>query len=161
MGPDGMDSPDLAKNAGEAVNGLIFTSTAGPASLFPDAKQFVDDYKAAYKVDVTPYAPEAYAATQIVLNSIQTVLKSNGGKMPTRKEVSNAVRATKDFKTIVGPITFDANGDRTTATYYVLKVASSDPAKWGSNPVLTSAVDPSPLYAKSMMSATMAATAAK
>ncbi len=161
MGPDGMDSPDLAKNAGEAVNGLIYTTTAGPASLFPDAKQFIDDYKAAYKVDVTPYAPEAYAATQIVLNSIQTVLKSNGGKMPTRKEVSDAVRATKDFKTIVGPITFDANGDRTTATYYVLKVASSDPAKWGSNPVLTSAVDPSPLYAKSMMSATMAATAAK
>jgi branched-chain amino acid transport system substrate-binding protein len=161
MGPDGMDSPDLAKNAGEAVNGLIYTTTAGPASLFPDAKQFIDDYKAAYKVDVTPYAPEAYAATQIVLNAIQTVLKSNGGKMPTRKEVSDAVRATKDFKTIVGPITFDANGDRTTATYYVLKVASVDPAKWGSNPVLTSAVDPSPLYAKSMMSATMAATAAK
>src|SRR5215475_7180583 len=117
MGPDGMDTPDTAKNAGDAAKNLIYTTTAGPASMFPDAKQFVDDYKAGYKVDVTPYAPEAYAATQIVLNAIQTVLKANGGAMPTRKDIAAAVRVTKDFKTIVGTITFDANGDRTTATY--------------------------------------------
>lgn len=167
MGPDGMDTPDLAKNAGDAVTNLIYTTTAGPASLFPDAKQFVTDYKAAYKVDVTPYAPEAYAATQIVLNAIQTVLKANGGAMPTRKDVAAAVRATKDYKTIVGSITFDANGDRTTATYYVLQVGSTDPAKWGDNKVISQSVDPSPLYAKQQaamsgtMAATMAATAAK
>src|SRR5258708_21208384 len=91
MGPDGMDTPDLAKNAGDSVVNLVYTTTAGPASLFPDAKQFVTDYKAAYKLDVTPYAPEAYAATQIVLNAIQTVLKTNGCTMPARKDVASAV----------------------------------------------------------------------
>lgn len=160
MGPDGIDSPDVAKNAGDAVVGLIYTTTAGPASLFPDAKQFVTDYKAKYGLDVTPYAPEAYAATQIVLNAIETVLKANGGAMPTRKDVAAAVRATKDFPTIVGPITFDANGDRTTATYYVLQVGSADPTKWGENKLISQTVEPSPLFAKTM-EATMAATAAQ
>jgi branched-chain amino acid transport system substrate-binding protein len=160
MGPDGMDSPDIAKNAGDAAVGLVYTTTAGPASLFTDAKQFVTDYKAKYGVDVTPYAPEAYAATQIALNAIETVLKANGGAMPTRKDVAAAVRATKDFPTVVGPITFDANGDRTTATYYILKVGSADPAKWSSNELISKSDEPSPLFAKSMMSGTMAATMA-
>lgn len=160
MGPDGMDSPDIAKNSGEAAVGLIYTTTAGPASLFPDAKQFVTDYKAKYGLDVTPYAPESYAATQIALNAIETVLKANGGAMPTRKDVAAAVRATKDFATVVGPITFDANGDRTTATYYVLQVSSSDPAKWGTNKLITKSDEPSPLFAKSQAAGTMAATMA-
>lgn len=165
MGPDGWDSPDLSKLGGDAAVGAIYTSTAGPISLFPDAKKLAADYKETYKLDTTPYVPESYAATQVVLNAIQTVLKTNGGKMPTRKEISDVVRATKDFPTVAGKITFDANGDPVVAAYYVLKATSADPAKWNENPVILSTTFPSPLAAKSMMSGTaaptMAATAAK
>ncbi len=160
MGPDGLDSSELAKIAGDAVVGLVYTSAAGPASAHPEAKKFIDDYKAAYKTDPTPYGAESYAATQVVLNAIQTVLKSNGGQMPARKDVAAAVRASKDAPTIIGKITFDAHGDRDYATYYILKVGSSDPAKWGSNEVAGQVTIPSPLTAKAMGSATMAATAA-
>ncbi len=102
MGPDGLDSSDTAKIAGDASVGLIYTTTANPVDAFPAAKKFLEDYKAEYKIDVQPYAVEAYASTQVILNAIQTVLKANGGKMPTRKEVAAAVRANKDVETIMG-----------------------------------------------------------
>jgi branched-chain amino acid transport system substrate-binding protein len=171
LGADGLDSSDLPKLAGDAVIGTIFTTTAGPASLLPDAKQFIEDFKAAYKVEnVETYAPEAYAATQIALAAIESVLKANGGKMPTRAEVAAAVRETTDFKTVIGTITFDDNGDPEVASYYTVKINSSDPALYGSTAKETLGIvtAPSPLAAKAMgdmeategamMDATMEAT---
>ena len=162
LGADGLDSSDLPKLAGDAIVGTIFTTTAGPASLFPDAKQFSDDYKKAFKTDIVEtYSPESYAATQIVLAGIEKAIKDNGGKMPTRRQVADAVRATKNFKTIIGPISFDANGDPEVASYYTVKITSPDPAQYdkGGKETLTIVQAPSPLAKQAM--ATMAATAAK
>lgn len=161
MGPDGMDSSDMAKIAGDAAVGLVYSTTAGPASVYPDAKQFVNDYKAAYKLNAEPYAAEAYASTQIILNAITTLVKSNGGKVPSRADVAAAVRATKDFKTIIGPISFDANGDVVVASYYILKATSADPTKWGDNALVFQTTAPSPLSKGTAAAATMAATQSK
>jgi branched-chain amino acid transport system substrate-binding protein len=160
MAPDGADNPDSAKIAGDAVVGLVYTTTAGPASVYPDAKTFVDDYTKTFNLAPAAYGAESYAATQIALAAIEKAINDNGGKMPTRKQVSDNVRATKNFKTIVGNITFDANGDRDVASYYVLKVKSADPLQWSSNELVQTSQAPSPLT-KAAMAATMAATAAK
>jgi branched-chain amino acid transport system substrate-binding protein len=161
MGPDGMDSSDMAKIAGDASVGLVYTSAAGPVSVFPDAKQFADDYKKRFSINPEPYAAESYASTQILLAAIEKAIKDNGGKMPDRKTVAANVRATKGFKTIIGTITFDANGDPEVASYYILKVGSPDPANWGKNELIFSTTAKSPLALKAGASATMAATAAK
>lgn len=127
----------------------------------PDAKKFIDDYKAAFKIEPAPYAAEAYASTQILLAAIAQAAKAAGG-LPTRKAVAAAVRATKDFPTVIGKITFDANGDITVANYYIVKITASNPDKWEEEKqVLQVSTAPSPLTAKAMMSATMAATKAK
>ncbi|MEP7284730.1 MAG: branched-chain amino acid ABC transporter substrate-binding protein [Chloroflexota bacterium] len=155
LGADGLDSSDLPKLAGDAIIGTIFTTTAGPASLFPDAKQFITDYKAAFKTDIVEtYSPEAYSATQIALAGIAQAIKDNGGALPTRKQVAAAIRATKDFKTIIGTITFDANGDPEVASYYTVKITSSDVEKYdkGGKETLTVLQAPSPL-SKAMMAA--------
>jgi branched-chain amino acid transport system substrate-binding protein len=151
MGPDGMDSSDLVKIGGEAVVDMIYTTTAGPASLYPAAAQFVEDYKKQFGAAPEAYAAEAYAATQIVINALVKAIKENEGKMPTRAQVAAAVRATEDFETVIGKISFDGNGDPKVATYYILRVASADPEKWGENPLITSVQAPSPLTAKEMM----------
>jgi branched-chain amino acid transport system substrate-binding protein len=165
MGPDGFDASDTAKIGGDAVVGMVYTTTAAPPSLSPDSKQFRADYKTAYGGDAPAYAPEAYVATSIALKAIEKAIKDNGGNMPDRKTVAADVRATSNFKTILGTITFDAHGDPELATYYVLKVGSSDPAQWGNNTAVTSSQAPSPLYAAQLAgatpSATMAATASK
>lgn len=150
MGADGLDSSDLVKIGGEATVGTIFTSTAGPADLFAEATQFLEDYKKAYSTEIVEtYAPEAYASTQVVLAGIEAAIKANDGKLPTRKQVAEAVRATKDLATVIGPITFDGNGDKTIATYYVLKAVSADPAATPSwKELITTTTAPSPLSAK-------------
>jgi branched-chain amino acid transport system substrate-binding protein len=136
MGGDGFDSADFASLAGDAGIGTFYTSTAGPASLFPNAAQFIEDYSAAYNEPPRPYATEAYDSAGVILTAIQSVLEANGGVLPTRAEVAAAVRAIS-YDGLTGNITFDTIGDRTTATYYVLEVGTSDPAAWGNNAVIT------------------------
>lgn len=175
LGADGLDSSDLVKIGGAAIEGLIFTTTAGPSSLFPDAKQFITDFETEYNVkQVETYAPEAYASTQVVIAGITQAIKDNGGKLPTRKQVAAAIRATSGLKTVIGTLTFDANGDPQIASYYIDKIVSSDVTLYGSTGKTTLQIltFPSPLTAKaqatmaatgdsSMMAATMAATASK
>ena len=71
----------------------------------------------------------------ICLRAIEDAAKANGGKMPDRPAVANAIRALKDFAGITGTINFNSIGDLTTAKYFVIQVASPDPAKWNDNPV--------------------------
>jgi branched-chain amino acid transport system substrate-binding protein len=133
MGPDGMDSSDLTKIAGKAVVGMYYTSAAGPASALPKAKGFVEDFKKKFGKNPEPYAAEAYDAAHIALIAIEDQAK--GGKAPTREGVAAAVRKVK-LSGITGEIAFDSKGDRQKAQYFVLSVASDDPAKWGDNKIV-------------------------
>jgi len=168
LGPDGLDSPDYAKLAGPAAVGTVYSSAAGPASAYPGTAQFVKDYTAKYGSAPTPYAAESYDSAAIVLAGIEAAAKAAGGEIPTRKAVSEAVRATKDYAGVTGAISFDANGDRAEANYFVLKVGSADPANWPNNEILKQLQIASPLTAAAMsteepmatMEATMEATAA-
>src|SRR6266511_3453898 len=132
MGPDGMDSSDLTKIAGKAVVNMNYTSAAGPASALPKAKAFVDEFKKKFGKNPEPYAAEAYDAAHIAILAIEQAAKS--GKV-TREDVSTAVRKTK-LSGITGEIAFDSKGDRQKAQYFVLKVASDDPGKWGDNKIV-------------------------
>jgi len=132
MGPDGMDSSDLTKIAGKAVQGMYYTSVAGPVSVYPAAKEFAKQYKDKFKKDPEPFAAQAYDATAIGLKAIEAAIKASGGKVPSREQVSVAVRKTKHTG-ITGTIEFDEKGDPKKALYFVLQVASDDPGKWGDN----------------------------
>jgi branched-chain amino acid transport system substrate-binding protein len=144
LGPDGLDSPDYAELAGDAAIGTYYTSAAGPASVFPAAEQFIADYTDAYGAPPTPYAAEAYDATAIVLAGIMRAAEAAEG-LPTRAAVAAEVRATVDYEGLTGLISFDGNGDRALANYFVLEVGSSDPADWGTNEVISQIQIPSPL----------------
>src|SRR5262245_20989474 len=120
LGPDGLDSSDLAKIGGKAVVGMHYTSAAGPASALPKAKTFVDEFKKKFGKNPEPYAAEAYDATAIALRAVEEVVKA--GKTPTREDVSTAVRKVK-LSGLTGDIAFDGKGDREKAQYFVLEVA--------------------------------------
>ncbi len=132
MGPDGLDSSDLAKIGGKTVVGMYYTSVAGPVSVYPAAQSFAKEFKEKFKKDPEPFAAQAYDSAAIGLKAIEAVIKANDGKMPSREQVSVAVRKTK-HKGITGSVEFDEKGDPKTALYFVLQVASDDPAKWGTN----------------------------
>jgi branched-chain amino acid transport system substrate-binding protein len=130
MGPDGMDSSDLTKIAGKAVVGMQYTSVAGPVSVYPQAKQFADEYKKKFGKNPEPFAAQAYDATAIAIKAIEAAAK--GGKAPTRDAVTAAIRDVR-YKGITGSVEFDSKGDPKTALYFVLRVVSDNPEKWGDN----------------------------
>lgn len=158
LGPDGLDSPELVELAGEGIVGSYYTSVAGPASLYPNAAQFIEDYTAAYGDAPTPFAAQSYDSTGIVIAALERLAGANGGVVPTREELAAEVRATTNYEGLTGTITFDGNGDPEVSNYYVLQINSADPAAWSDNTVISTIEIPSPLYAAEMMEATPEAT---
>ncbi len=133
MGPDGMDSSELAKIAGDAVVGMYYTTVAAPPTVYEGAKKFIEDYRAKFGRDPEPFSAQAYDATAIVLKAIEAAIQEAGGQKPSRRAVAEKVRATKDFQGITGVITFDERGDPVKAKYFVIKVVSGNPEDWGKN----------------------------
>src|SRR2546425_9446365 len=129
LGPDGMDSSDLVKIGGKAVVGMYYTTAAAPTSSAA-AKQFVDSYKTKFGKNPEPYAAESYVATAIAIKALESI--TAGGKAPTREGLATAIRKVK-YTGMTGSIEFDDKGDPKRATYYVMQVASDDPAKWSEN----------------------------
>jgi branched-chain amino acid transport system substrate-binding protein len=135
MGPDGFDNTEMASLAGQYVEGIYFTTTAGPLNLFPKAEQFIADYEERFGEQVQPYAAEGFDSMMICLQGIERAAKAAGG-LPTRAQVAAEVRATKDYDGITGVKTFNAIGDLAVAKYFVKRVISPDPARWGEAEVI-------------------------
>jgi branched-chain amino acid transport system substrate-binding protein len=140
LGPDGMDSSELAKIMGESVVGLHYTTVAGPASFYPAAKKFASDYKAKFGRDPEPFAAQAYDCARIILAAIENAARRG---RPDRASVAAAVRGTKNWTGVTGTVSFDSKGDLTKARYFVINVVSADPAKWGDNKLVKS-IDATP-----------------
>jgi branched-chain amino acid transport system substrate-binding protein len=154
MGADGLDSPEYAELGGEAVVGSYFTTVAGPASLYPAAAQFIEDYTARYGEVPTPFAAQSYDSAGVIIAALERLVEANGAVVPTRAELAAEVRATVDYEGITGTITFDAVGDPEFSNYYVIQISSADPALWSDNTVISTLELPSPLAAQAMSEAT-------
>ncbi|NJO82926.1 MAG: ABC transporter substrate-binding protein [Blastochloris sp.] len=130
LGSDTLDNPELANVAGEAVNGMHFTTVAAPVSEFPQAAQFAQDYRARYGQDAPPFSPESYDAATLCIRAIADASRANGGRFPTRTQVLEAMRRLPAFQGISGNYRFDMNGDPLSAGYYVIRVNAQD---WNAN----------------------------
>jgi branched-chain amino acid transport system substrate-binding protein len=130
LGPDGLDSSDLVKIAGKAVVGMNYTSVAGPVTVYPEAKQFAEEFLRKFGKNPEPFAAQAFDATAILLKAIEKA--AQGGRLPDRAAVSAAIRGVKHTG-VTGTIEFDSKGDPKTALYFVLQVVSPDPQMWGEN----------------------------
>ncbi len=138
MSDDGFDSPEAASIAGKTLiegSGTYYSTVAGPAKLYPGTAKFQEDFKAKYNSDPKPFAAQGYDSMGICLKAIEEAIKANDNKLPTREQVSTAVRALKDYPGITGTINFNSKGDLTQAKYFVIQVVSEDPEKWADNKI--------------------------
>ena len=72
----------------------------------PDAAKFTADYKAAYGVEPGAYSASGYACAQIYLQALAAT------KSADREQIRAYVTTTANkFDTVLGTISFDANGD--------------------------------------------------
>jgi branched-chain amino acid transport system substrate-binding protein len=80
--------------------------TVAAISQIPDQAKFATAYKAAYGVEPGAYSASGYACAQIYLQALKAVAS------PDREKIRAYVTTTTNtFQTVLGPVSFDANGD--------------------------------------------------
>jgi branched-chain amino acid transport system substrate-binding protein len=130
-GPDGIGDTQCIKDAGDQAANMYFTNAAGEASQNPDAAATIAAFKAAYpkKEDLGAYTFPSYDCALILVDAIKRAIDANGGKVPTRQQVIDAVQATNGLKGTVGTYAFDQNGDPKSATMAFYQTKGS-PLDW-------------------------------
>jgi len=119
LGPDGIGDSQCIKDSGSNANDKMYvTQGVADATQNPTAKSIVAAYEAAYpgSSNVGAYTFAGYDCAAILIDSIGRAIDANGGNMPTRQQVIDAMAKTSNFQGLTGTITFDANGDPTHPT---------------------------------------------
>lgn len=119
IGSDGIDSGELLKLAGDAANGVYFTSVVADISKTAEGQAFATKYAEFAKKQMDSYSAYAYDSAQLIINALLDYSKANPGKTPSRKEISEMVRKTAGFKGISGAHAFDEKGDDKEAKVYM------------------------------------------
>ena len=139
LGMDDLNNPPLFDRAGPPLvegGGMYFTILTAPVNYFPDAAKFMKTFEVHYNTTPLLFAARAYDATGMCIKAIEVASNANGGEIPTRAEVVDAIRTLKDYKGITGTYTFNGKGDLTLAQYFVFKVVSVDAARWDQNSII-------------------------
>ena len=121
IGPDGQYEPvDYIQASAGAAEGNYVTFFVPDMKKVPAAAEFVKAFEAKYGA-LSSYGPLAYEATNIMLEAIKKVGK------PDRAAIRDAVRATKDYKGILGyPHHVRRQGRRRDANVFVYQVKGAD-----------------------------------
>lgn len=107
MGGNGVKSTVFTQNSGSAGDGWYFSCGCLDATTAPQAKDFTAAYRAAYNTDPSTYSPEAYDATNAMIQAIKDA--QSKGKV-TRATVEDAVN-NLDYKGITTTVKFESNGE--------------------------------------------------
>jgi len=104
VGADGIQSTELFKLGGDAVEGTLASFPGLPLDRMPQGKGFGEKYKAKWNQEVVLYAPQGYDAFYVFIES----MKKAGSTEPA-KFLPELARI--DYNGITGPIRFDDKGD--------------------------------------------------
>jgi branched-chain amino acid transport system substrate-binding protein len=132
LGGDGIaQDPQCVRNAGRNAVGMFATVPAVAADSVTTAQPLIKAFKSQYPhgSDYGAYTASAYDATGVLYAAIGRVIKSAGGKSPSRDSVITELAATTAFVGATGTFGFDAAGDTSMRTLSVFESKSADPAQ--------------------------------
>jgi len=111
MGPDGIKEQALIDAGGKDAEGVYATfGGLPPKELTGEGAKWYESYKAKYNAEPEAYAAYAFESAKVIIGAINKVCKND------RAAIRDAVLATKDFNGVLGPWSFDANGDTSLTT---------------------------------------------
>jgi branched-chain amino acid transport system substrate-binding protein len=104
VGADGIQSTELFKLGGDAVEGTLASFPGLPLDRMPQGKGFGERYRTKWNQEVVLYAPQGYDAFNVFVEA----MKKAGSAEPARflPELARI-----DYSGITGPIRFDEKGD--------------------------------------------------
>jgi branched-chain amino acid transport system substrate-binding protein len=120
IGGNGFNSPALMKNAGPAAEGTIVGAAWNAASPNQKSQDFIKKYTAKFSSAPDQFAAQAYAGVYIVAEAI----KRAGGASTDRAKLRDALAGIKDFDTVLGKFSFNAERDGDHAA--VIQVVKGD-----------------------------------
>jgi len=109
---NGGKSSVFTTGSGAAGNGWYFSCGCLDATAAPEAKAFNDAYTKKFNTPPSTYSPEAYDATNAMIDAIKTAVSKG---TPTRQAVEDAIN-NLDYKGITTVVKFQPNGEVAQAT---------------------------------------------
>ncbi len=116
-GASGIVSDTFATTLGPLGEGTLAFHAGVPIAKLPGGRFFMSEYeKAGFKEQPEIWGPFSFAAMNLLIDTIEKV-------GPKRKAVVKALMAVKDAPAIIGPITFDKDGQNELAliTTYIVQ----------------------------------------
>jgi branched-chain amino acid transport system substrate-binding protein len=111
LGGDALLDPSCIGDAKNAADGMTATIAQGRPSTDLQAKKVVDSYMRTGWPE-TPYTYASYDCAEILMDAIERAMNGNGGRLPSRSQVIQALTTTK-FEGVTGSWSFDGHGDAT------------------------------------------------
>jgi branched-chain amino acid transport system substrate-binding protein len=108
FGADGLDNADYIKLAGPAADDTYLTTPFLAEAAGPEAKAFIETFKAKYSRDVDWMSANAYDAAGMIIEAISKV---GPDRAKIRDYLASVNSKEKAYKGITGLIYFDAKGD--------------------------------------------------
>lgn len=105
IGPDGWDSPELVKVAGNAIEGGYFSNHYSPEDTRPEVVHWVKKYQERFHQTPDALGSLAYDATNMLIDAVRKANSDDPGK------IRDALASMKGFTGVTGTFTMDANGD--------------------------------------------------
>jgi len=103
LGTNALDSPELIRIGGRAVEGTLFADSFFVDSQNPVMRNFVDRYRARFHETPTAFAAQAYEATRLILDAI---LKG----ATTGKTIRESLGRLKNAPGLAGPLSMNPGG---------------------------------------------------
>ena len=117
---DGSTDPHLIDIGGKATEGVYAMANPLPEFL-PKGKTFIAQYKAKFNVEPGPYSALSYDGVYLLADALKRAGSAD------RKKLVAALKGTKAFPGLSGPVTFTADNLLATSNFVVLQVTN---AKW-------------------------------
>lgn len=119
MGGDALDSSGMVDIAGDKLTEVAYSSVS--TDITKSNQEWADKYKEKFGKSVENYSAYSYDAMNVILNGVKKAIEANGGKLPAREQVRDAVRATTDFDGVATKVSFDDIGDNKYAKVFIYK----------------------------------------
>ncbi|WP_434384198.1 ABC transporter substrate-binding protein [Melittangium boletus] len=117
MGGDGWDSEKLFELAGDTLDGSYFSNHYSPQNPDPRVKNFIANYKAAYKAVPDALAALGYDAARVAIAALERSKDLSG------PAIRDAIAQTQGFEGVAGKISLDAQRNAVKSAA-ILKVAN-------------------------------------
>jgi branched-chain amino acid transport system substrate-binding protein len=138
VGGNGLNTPNIFPVCGAYCNDILVAQAYSPATTAqnPANKLFVDEYKSRFRKDPPQFAAQAYTGVQVFVEALKKV-EATARKKVVQLELAearillNAAIRTGSYKTPLGEISLDKEGEISQKSFYVSQIRMNPDKKSG------------------------------